>query len=79
MGNYSWAVKNDCNGIFETYDTRREAKAGLVFDYGNPDMDCYIVPCVVLEVPDDGTARFYADYAEAEREKYDGVDGCDAA
>ena len=64
-----WSVKNDCNGIFETFPRRNLARAALERDYA--DAGCYVVPSITLEIPDVGSTHWGLHHEENRRERDD--------
>lgn len=62
-----WAIKNDCNGIFETRPRRAEAQKVLAEQYAG--IGAYIVPVKAIEITDP-MEIFYENAKEDEFEKY---------
>ena len=62
-----WAVKNDCNGVFETRPRRAEAKKLLETQYAG--IGAYVVPVKIIEITDDFEI-FHANAQEDEVERY---------
>lgn len=68
-GDIRWAIKNDCNGVFEEREDRAEAIAVCAEEYG-PRVGCYVVPAVLVQISEDFHAyrAMHADWTEDERE-----------
>jgi len=65
MTDIHWATWNNCNGVFDVYNTRKEARAAV----GGPDTEFMsVVPVYVHLVPEN--EHQYCHWDESEREKW---------
>lgn len=74
LGTTFWAIKNNCNGVFEVRDTRAEAIEVCKEEYDyDPDHEIdaeYVVPAILITLTEDFHAQraLYAHWEENDRE-----------